>query len=500
MDFAIKTGAPEKQRSGCLVVGVFEKRQLSPQAASVDKAAKGYLRDQLKPGDMDGRAGQQLLLPRVPGITADRVLLVGMGKEKELTERVYRQAVLTMHATLANAGAKDAICYLPQAQIKNRDLAWRIRDAAQTLELLDYRFEACKSKKNGQKSALRKVGFSAASKSEAAKAEQAAAQGQALGNGMNLARELGNLPGNICTPSYLAEQAHGLGERHPSVEITVLDEPAMEELGMGSLLSVSHGSQEPARLIVMHYRGAGEREQPYALVGKGITFDTGGISLKPGAAMDEMKFDMCGAASVFGTLEAVAQLELPINLVGVIPAVENMPDGKATKPGDIVTSMSGQTIEILNTDAEGRLVLCDALSYVERYKPRSVVDIATLTGACIIALGNHMHGLMGNNNALVSELLAAGKAADDPAWELPLGPEYDELLKSNFADMANIGGRAAGTITAGCFLARFTKKLRWAHLDIAGTAWKSGEQKGATGRPVPLLTHYLIEQAGKRKS
>ncbi len=497
MEFAIKTGKPEKQRAGCVVVGVFDKRRLSPQAEQLDQAANGYLSELLKQGDMDGRAGQQLLLPRVPGITADRVLLVGMGKERELTERGYRQAIHTMHTALAGGGTKDALCYLPTAAIKGRDLAWRIRDAAQNLEALEYRFETCKSKKDDNRPPLKKVVFGASDQTESAAAKTAAAEGKAIGGGMNLARELGNLPGNICTPSYLAEQAHGLGERFTSVSVEVLDEPAMEELGMGSLLSVSRGSREPARLIVMQYRGAAQDEKPYALVGKGITFDTGGISLKPGPGMDEMKFDMCGAASVFGTIQAVAELGLPINLVGIVAAAENMPGGKATKPGDIVTSMSGQTIEILNTDAEGRLVLCDALTYAERFSPRSVVDIATLTGACIIALGHEMHGLMSNNAGLANELLAAGKSAHDRAWELPLGPEYDELLKSNFADMANIGDRSAGTITAGCFLARFTGKFRWAHLDIAGTAWKSGAQKGASGRPVPLLTRYLMDRAGK---
>ncbi|MCC5857010.1 MAG: leucyl aminopeptidase [Ectothiorhodospiraceae bacterium] len=496
MEFAIKTGNPENQRFGCVVVGVFEKRRLSLQAEQLDRAADGYLGDIVKQGDMDGRPGQQLMLLRVPGVNAARVLLIGLGKEREFDERGYRQAVQTMYGALAGSGARDAICYLPLLPVKGRDPAWCIRDAAQAVETLEYRFETCKSKKDPNRPALRKLVFGVTERGGIRQAEAAAAQGRAIGAGMNLARELGNLPGNICTPSYLAEQAHSLGERHSSISVEVLDEPAMEELGMGALLSVSRGSREPARLIVMQYRGAEPDERPYALVGKGITFDTGGISIKPGAAMDEMKFDMCGAASVFGTLQAVAELELPINVVGLVAAAENMPDGKATKPGDIVTSMSGQTIEILNTDAEGRLVLCDALTYAERFKPRSVVDIATLTGACIIALGHEMHGLMGNNGGLINELRNAGKATLDRAWELPLGPEYDELLKSNFADMANIGGRSAGTITAGCFLARFTRKQRWAHLDIAGTAWKSGGEKGATGRPVPLLTQYLLDRAG----
>ena len=499
MEYAVKSGNPEKQRGGCIVVGVFEKRRLSPAAEALDKAADGYLAGLVGRGDMDGRSGQSLLLPGVPGIAADRVLLVGLGRERELNERAFRTGIQTMFQALANSGTRDAITYLHEARVKGRDADWLIRDTAQQVRHALYRFDACKSRKDDATPALRKLGFGVRDKAAVAGAREAARTGSAIGEGMNLARELGNLPGNICTPSYLASQARTLQGQFPRLDVDVLDEDAMEELGMGSLLSVSRGSEQEARLIVMQYRGGAEDERPYVLVGKGITFDTGGISIKPGAAMDEMKFDMCGAASAFGTMHAIATLAPAINVVAIVAAAENMPDGRATKPGDIVTSMSGQTIEILNTDAEGRLVLCDALTYAERYKPASVVDMATLTGACIIALGHHVHGLMGNSTGLVNELLAAGKGAGDRAWELPLGEEYDEQLKSNFADMQNIGGRAAGTITAGCFLARFAGKYRWAHLDIAGTAWKSGEQKGATGRPVPLLTQFLLDRAGTRK-
>jgi len=311
---------------------------------------------------------------------------------------------------------------------------------------------------------------------------------------MSLTKDLGNLASNICTPTYLAKQAKDLAKAH-KLKATVLDEKDMEKLGMGSLLAVARGSEQPAKLIVLEYQGLAKKDNPVVLVGKGVTFDTGGISLKPAAEMDEMKFDMSGAASVLGTMLATAELKLPINLIGIIPATENMPSGKATKPGDVVTSMSGQTIEILNTDAEGRLILCDALTYAERYNPKLVIDIATLTGACVIALGNFTTGLLSNDEQLAQELLAAGEQAADKAWQLPLGDDYQELLKSNFADIANIGGRAAGTITAACFLSRFTKKYRWAHLDIAGTAWKSGKDKGSTGRPVPLLMQFLINQA-----
>jgi leucyl aminopeptidase len=328
--------------------------------------------------------------------------------------------------------------------------------------------------------------------------ETAVAQGQAIAKGKQFTKTLGNLPGNICTPSYLAEQAQQFAKSYKSVSTSILDEKQMEELGMGSLLSVSAGSAEPAKLIVMNYKGGKKDEAPQVLVGKGITFDTGGISLKPGAAMDEMKYDMCGAASVFGTLLAVAELNLPINVVGIIAAAENMPSGVATKPGDIVTTLSGKTVEILNTDAEGRLVLCDALTYAEMFNPAAIIDIATLTGACIIALGHHTSAVLSNQNTLAQQIIKAGDASADAAWQLPMGEQYQEQLKSNFADIANIGGRPAGTITAACFLSRFTEGQRWAHLDIAGTAWVSGNNKGATGRPVPLLTQYLLDRVAEQ--
>ena len=321
-------------------------------------------------------------------------------------------------------------------------------------------------------------------------------QGVAIGEAMNLAKDLGNLAPNICTPTYLAEQATRIAKTY-KLKATVLEEKDMEKLGMGALLAVARGSSQPAKLIVLEYWGRSKKEKPVVLVGKGITFDSGGISLKPASEMDEMKYDMCGAASVLGTITAIAKIRLPLNVVGIIPTTENMPDGNASKPADVVTSMSGQTIEILNTDAEGRLILCDALTYAERYEPDTVIDIATLTGACVIALGHVASGLLTPDDDLAEEVLRASGQAADPAWRLPLWDDYQEQLKSNFADMANIGGRPAGTITAACFLSRFTRKYRWAHLDIAGTAWKSGKEKGATGRPVPLLTQFLIERASR---
>ena len=351
-----------------------------------------------------------------------------------------------------------------------------------------------KSQKSDGKPKLRKLTFEVASKAQLKNAETAIQQGIAIGTGMDRARDLGNLPGNVCTPGYIAKQAKLLAKGQKQLTVKVLEEADMRKLKMGSLLSVSAGSRQPAKLITLEYKGAPAKEKPIVLVGKGVTFDTGGISLKPGAAMDEMKFDMCGAASVVGTLSAVVDMKLPINVVGIIPTTENMPDGLATKPGDIVTSMSGQTIEILNTDAEGRLILCDALTYAEKFKPRCVIDIATLTGACIVALGKVPSAVLGNHDPLINDLIKSGQQIEDKLWQLPLWDEYQEQLNSNFADIANIGGRDAGTITAACFLSRFTKNYSWAHLDIAGTAWKSGEQKGATGRPVPLLTQYILNQ------
>jgi leucyl aminopeptidase len=327
-----------------------------------------------------------------------------------------------------------------------------------------------------------------------AKAVQAGlTRGQAISAGVTLARECANRPGNHCTPTYLAEQAKKLGKDH-GIRVEVLDRKEVEKLGMGAFLAVAQGSHEPLRFIVARYNGAPKTQAPVVLVGKGITFDTGGISIKGAAEMDEMKFDMAGAASVLGTLRAVAELKPKLNLIGIIPSCENMPDGRAIKPGDVVTSMSGQTIEILNTDAEGRLILCDALTYAERFKPAVVVDIATLTGACVVALGHHHSGLFTPDDALAAQLLSASQAALDPAWRMPLDDEYADGLKSNFADMGNVGPRPGSAITAAIFLKKFTGKYRWAHLDVAGTAWKSGVAKGSTGRPVPLLTHFVLSQ------
>jgi len=493
MQFNVKTTNPESQASACQIITVSQPSKLSKSGLRLDKASKGYLASILKRGDMAGKLGQCLLLHGVPGIAAQRVLLVGSGKDSEMNERNFTRLINSIADTLSNSGAGDAQLCPADISLKGRDLPWKVRQAVLLFSNSKYKFDRLKSTKQKTVKGLRKLTMNIPA-SDTAKAKKAILEAVAISAGMDLARDLGNLPGNICTPSYIAKQAKLLASSEKKIKVSVLDEAGMKRLKMGSLLSVSAGSRQPARLITIEYRGAAAKQKPIALVGKGVTFDTGGVSLKPGAAMDEMKFDMCGAASVIGTISAVAKMNLAINVVGIIPTTENMPDGLATKPGDIVTSMSGQTIEILNTDAEGRLILCDALTYVGKFKPAYVIDIATLTGACIIALGKIPSAVLGNNQALVNELIRSGKQIEDKVWELPLWDEYQEQLNSNFADMANIGGRDAGTITAACFLSRYTKDYKWAHLDIAGTAWKSGESKGATGRPVPLLTQFILNQ------
>ncbi len=422
------------------------------------------------------------------------MLLAGLGAEDAVSEKAYRDATRASIRALNDAKLKEAIFCLAEAAVDGRDLAWNVEQAVLTAEDALYRFDRMKSKPDGDVPSLKQVRFLLADRGDAARAEAGARQGRAIAGGVSLAKDLGNLPGNVCTPSYLANQAKSLGKAG-DLSVKVLDRAGIEKLGMGSFLSVARGSEQEPRFIILEHKGGAKKDKPVVLVGKGITFDSGGISLKPGADMDEMKYDMCGAASVLGVFKAAAELKLPLNLVGLIPTCENMPSGRATKPGDVVTSMSGQTIEVLNTDAEGRLILCDALTYAEKFEPACVVDIATLTGACVIALGNITTGLLANDDNLARELVEAGNAAQDRCWQLPLFDEYQEQLKSNFADMANIGGRAGGTITAACFLSRFTKKYKWAHLDIAGTAWKSGKDKGGTGRPVPLLVHFLAKRA-----
>ncbi len=495
MEFSIKAHAPEKLAAACVIVGVFELRTLTSAAAAIDRAARGYLRELLAQGDMEGKAGSVRVLYKVPQVACERVMLVGLGSEKEFDAKAYREAIRNAVAAAAETGAAQAHLYLADVPVAGRDAAWRARQAIVIAAEAMYRFEAMKSKQSPART-LAHITVAFSGKAPSKSVQQALVEGRAIAAGMALAKDLGNLPGNVCTPTYLADEARKLA-RTWKLELEILERKDMEKLGMGALLSVAKGSREPPKLIVLSYAGGAKKAKPVALVGKGITFDTGGISIKPAAEMDEMKFDMCGAASVFGTLRAAAEMKLPLNVIGIVPTCENMPDGAASKPGDIVTTMSGQTVEILNTDAEGRLILCDALSYAERFEPAAVVDIATLTGACVIALGHVASGLYANKDALADELLAAGQEAWDRAWHMPLWNDYQEQLKSPFADMANIGGRPAGSVTAACFLSRFTKKYDWAHLDIAGTAWVSGRNKGATGRPVPLLTAFLMKRAGR---
>ncbi len=497
MEFTAKSGNPEKQRTACIVVGVFEPRRLSSAAERLDQVSDGFISNLIRRGDLEGRIGQTLLLHNVPNTLCDRILLVGCGRERELHDSQYRQIIANAATTLNDIGAMEAVCYLTELHVKSRDNHWNVRQAVETVEDSLYTFDQLKSKKDTTRRPLRKIVLSVSSRRELQDSEAAVSEGFAIAQGVKLAKDLGNLPGNICTPSYLADQGLELAQAFDSITTEILDQADMEKLSMGALLSVSKGSRQPPKLICMTHNGNRDNK-PIVLVGKGLTFDAGGISLKPAAAMDEMKYDMCGGASVFGVMRAVAELKLPLNIIGIVPSSENLPDGAANKPGDVVTSMSGQTIEILNTDAEGRLILCDALTYSEKYDPDVVIDIATLTGACVIALGKHASGLLSNHSPLAHDLLNAGKSSGDRAWEMPLWEEYGEQLKSPFADMANIGGREAGTITAAAFLSNYTKKFNWAHLDIAGTAWRSGEKKGSTGRPVPMLTQYLLDRCKEK--
>jgi leucyl aminopeptidase len=498
MEFIIKSGNPEKQRTACLIVGIAEPRRLTAAARAIDEVSKKHLSNLIRRGDMDGKPGQSLVLYNVPGLLADRVLLVGCGRERDLDDQKYRKIIESSVRQLNQTGAGEAVSYLPELNVKGRDIHWKIRQAVEVTNAGLYQFDEFKSKKKREKKSLRKVVLIVPSRRELATGDAAIREGMGISKGVELTRNLANRPSNICTPSHLASQAKQLAKTYRNIKINVLEADEMKKLGMNSLLSVSAGSAEPPKLIILEFYNERPEKKPIVLVGKGVTFDTGGISIKPAQAMDEMKYDMCGAASVLGALCATAELDLPVNLVGVIPAVENMPSGTATKPGDIFTSMSGQTIEVLNTDAEGRLILCDALTYSDRFNPDAVIDIATLTGSCVIALGKYATGLLSNHSPLANDLLSAGEYSNDRAWQLPLWDEYQPMIDSPFADMANIGGREAGTITAACFLSRFTKKYRWAHLDIAGTAWLSGNTKGATGRPVRLLMQYILGKCSKK--
>ena len=505
MDFStLVTVSPHQSKTAALAIGVFTDGILSTTADIIDRASQGAVRAVVK-SEFQGRTGTTLVLRQLTGVTASRVVLIGLGKQADYNARAHAAAERAFVNFCVQARLTEACSSLAGIAYDGSTARDRARLAASSAGDATYHYDASFGKPDlDARPKLKKMTFLVA-KADQSAANEGLKEGAALSQGMTLARTLGNMPGNLCTPTYLGETAKKLGREFKTIKVTVLDRKQIEALGMGSFLSVAKGSVEQPRFIVMHYKGketskkaakgSAKDQGPIVLVGKGITFDSGGISIKPAGTMDEMKFDMCGAASVLGTFRAIAEIGLAGEIIGLIPTCENMPSGTANKPGDVVTSMSGQTIEILNTDAEGRLILCDALTYAERFKPSAVIDIATLTGACVVALGNVNSGLFSTDDALAEALLTAGKQALDPAWRMPLDDAYQDQLKSNFADIANIGGPPAGAVTAACFLSRFTKSYRWAHLDIAGTAWKGGKEKGSTARPVPLLVRYLLNQA-----
>ena len=490
MEFPVKTGAPPSQRTACAILPVFDEGLRGP-TKDLDAAAGGLIRRLVRTGDAPRKLGATLFVPHTKGTGAERWLLVGCGKAAEFHSKRLRTAVEGAMAALKDRGVKEATSYLAYASPGRLDPYYAARVTVETVRSAAYRFNELKSDDRPE-SKLGRFGIAVASADEAKEARRGIGHGTAIADGMDLARNLGNRPPNICTPSHIAAAAQELAAGHKKLTVEVLKERDIERLGMGAFLSVTRGAEEPPRLIVMHYRGAAKDARPIALCGKGVTFDTGGISLKPPPKMDEMKFDMCGAAGVLGTMAALAALEPALNVVAVIPACENMPSGRATRPGDIVKSMSGKTIEVLNTDAEGRLILSDALTYAKRFEPRYVLDVATLTGACVIALG-HLHtGVFSNDDALAAALLAASARSLDTAWRLPADDEYGESLKSNFADFANAGSRDGGASIGAVFLSKFVDGTPWAHLDIAGVAWRGDSNKGATGRPVPLLVDFLM--------
>jgi len=499
MEFSTQSTATLAQiKTNALALGVFSDAGLTPLATQIDVASKGALRKVIKT-EFQAKTGSHVVLRDLPGVRASRVVLVGLGKQADYTSATHAQGEWVFARYCVQARLEEATSTLAAMACADSDLTRRASALAVAVGQATYHFDATLGKADkDSRPKLKKITLAGITRSQSAAAQKGLQQGKAIAGGMQLARTLGDLPGNVCTPGYLADTARQLSRAHKSLRVQVLEARQIQALGMGAFWSVAKGSKEPPAFIVLRHRpqsagSAGKSAQaPIVLVGKGLTFDAGGISLKPTANMDEMKYDMCGAASVLGAMRAVAELNLAREVIGVVASCENLPSGSANKPGDVVTSMSGQTIEILNTDAEGRLVLCDALTYVERFKPALVIDIATLTGACVVALGHVHSGLFSKDEELAEQLLAAGKQANDSAWRLPLDDAYQEQLKSRFADIANIGGPPAGSVTAACFLSRFTEKYRWAHLDIAGTAWRSGKDKGATGRPVPLLVQFLL--------
>jgi leucyl aminopeptidase len=486
-----------EQRVDCLAIGVFERAELGPEAQVVDRSMRGRVRALLARGDFSGRAGETLLISEPNGVRSARLLLVGLGNRSQFNRRAWRRALASAVAALARTRIVSAALALERPAARDLDDYYFGRAIAEVTGSSLYRINDLKSARKPRAPALARILCGPVAAAAVATVRRGLTAGAALTESARLLRNLGNLPANVCTPRYLAAQARELERSYRRrLRVRIFDEAGIRRLKMGCLLAVTRGSAEPPRFIVLEYRGARRNRAPLVLVGKGVTFDTGGISLKDPPAMDEMKFDMCGAATVLAAVDYAARAELKINLIGLVAACENMPGGRAIKPGDIVTSASGQTVEILNTDAEGRLILCDALNYARRYEPEAVVDFATLTGACVIALGNHFSGVMANDDALARELVDAGARTDDRAWQLPLTEDYADQLRSNFADMANVAGREGGAITAAAFLGKYTQGLKWAHMDIAGTAWTSGAAKGATGRPISLVGDFLSRRAG----
>ena len=495
MNFGLRNEAPESIETQCLVIGVAEDAPLSGPAARVDQACNGRLAKLIQSGDIDPDRDTTTLLHGLPGVTAQRVLVVGCGKPDKFDRVRFQGVCLAAGGFLRERAVTEAHVCLNQLEVEGLDEAWRLRQSVVSFDRGNYLYTATKPPKADAPRPVAEATFQGAGD-----LQPALDRARAVCVGVRTARELGNLPPNICNPAYLAEQAAAIAARHPRASIEVLEREEMSKLGMNALLAVAQGSGYDPKLIVLKYSGAAESARPFVLIGKGVTFDTGGISLKSRENMDQMKFDMGGAAAVIGAFEACAEMQLGLNLVAIVAAVENMPDGKAYRPGDVLTSMAGKTIEVLNTDAEGRLALCDALTYSERFEPAATIDVATLTGACVVALGHHASGLMSRHDDLAEELLTAGQNAVDRAWRLPLWEDYNAQLKTPFADMKNVGGMPAGAITAGCFLGKFAKDRRWAHLDIAGSAWKWGETEGSTGRPVGLLVQFLMDRAARGNS
>ena len=488
LDFQLQPAAPDSAATDCVVVGLFADKTLSPAAQALDAASGGRLAALAERGDLSGKTGRTLLLQDLPGIASPRVLVVGLGERAKFGVPQYLKAVADAVRAVRVGPVKSLLLTLHELPVNGRDAGWALRQAVVAADQAAYEYSATRTKP--REVTLASVALSG---SDAQHADLD--RGVAIAAGVQFSRDLGNLPPNICNPGYLAEQGIKLATEHDAVECEVLERAEMEALGMGSLLAVARGSANPPRLVVLRYAGGGDAK-PFALVGKGITFDTGGINLKTQGGIEEMKFDMLGAASVMGAFVACVRMALPLNLVCVVAAVENMPDADAYRPSDVLTTMSGKTVEVGNTDAEGRLILCDALTYTRRFEPQAMVDVATLTGACVIALGKYAHGLMTKHDDLAAELSAAGETVFDRAWRLPLWDEYQTQIDSAFADIYNIGGKSAGAITAGCFLSRFTEGQRWAHLDIAGTSWDEGRKGLANGRPVGLLSQWLIDRCG----